>query len=101
MAVSGLSALAGGVFTFEKIRPERSSLPGFAELVARSERDFDGRFAENRHSWVVRNDPWSGPAHLVRGLVDETGTPILYTSGRNFGYRAWACISFPDQRWLR
>ena len=25
----------------------------------------------------------------------------MYSSGTNFGFRAWACISFPDQRWLR
>jgi len=37
----------------------------------------------------------------VRGLADETGTPILYTAGRNFDWRAGACILFPDKRWLR
>jgi hypothetical protein len=36
-----------------------------------------------------------------RELVDETGTPILYTSGQNYDNRAWACITFPDGRWLR
>jgi hypothetical protein len=34
-------------------------------------------------------------------LVDETGIPILYTSGHNVFGRATECISFPDQRWLR
>ena len=34
-------------------------------------------------------------------LVDETGIPVLYTSGKNFNHRARASISFPDQRWLR
>ena len=40
-------------------------------------------------------------AGRVRELVDETGTPILYTSGKNYARRACACIIFPDQRWLR
>jgi hypothetical protein len=34
-------------------------------------------------------------------LVDETGVPILYARGENYGFRACAGISFPDQRWLR
>jgi DivIVA domain-containing protein len=91
----------GRSFTVKKIRPVRSSPPRFTEIVARSERDFNGHFAKNRRSPVLRNDPWTGPKWLVRELADETGTPILYASGRNFGLRAWAGITFPDQRWLR
>jgi hypothetical protein len=34
-------------------------------------------------------------------LRDETGTPILYTSGRHYNHIAGARITFPDQRWLR
>jgi hypothetical protein len=37
----------------------------------------------------------------VTELVDETGMPVLYTSGRNYNYDAGARITFPDQRWLR
>jgi DivIVA domain-containing protein len=37
----------------------------------------------------------------ARELLDETGTPILYTSGKNFNFRAGACITFPDQRRLK
>jgi DivIVA domain-containing protein len=36
-----------------------------------------------------------------RKLVDETGTPVLHTSGRNFERIARASISFPDGRSLR
>lgn len=36
-----------------------------------------------------------------RKLVDETGTPILYTNGRNFERAARASVSFPDGRSLR
>ena len=37
----------------------------------------------------------------MRELLDETGMPILYASGRNYDRSALACITFPDQRWLR
>jgi hypothetical protein len=37
----------------------------------------------------------------LRELVDETGTPILYTSGRHVDEQAGACITFGEQRWLR
>jgi DivIVA domain-containing protein len=91
----------GKSFTFEKIRPGRSSSPGFAEIVARSQRDYDGHFAKNRHSSMILNDPFIGPKHRVRRVTDETGNPVLYVSGRNFASRAWASITFPDLRWLR
>ena len=35
-----------------------------------------------------------------RKLLDETGTPVLYTIGRHFDHGSGACITFPDQRWL-
>jgi hypothetical protein len=45
---------------------------------------------------------WSNPSSTNwSGLVDETGMPILYTSGSNFRCRASASIMFADQRWLR
>jgi len=37
----------------------------------------------------------------ARELLDETGAPILYTSGKNFNLRAGACVTFPDHRWLK
>jgi hypothetical protein len=37
----------------------------------------------------------------IEELVDETGTPILYTSGTNFNWRATASIMFRDQERLR
>jgi hypothetical protein len=40
-------------------------------------------------------------AKQSRKLVDDTGTPILYTSGRNFERTARASVSFPDGRSLR
>lgn len=40
-------------------------------------------------------------AKQSRKLVDETGTPVLCTSSRNFERSARASISFPDGRSLR
>ncbi len=95
----GTFSTGGRSFTFQKIRPARSSPPGVDEIAARSDRDYDGHFAKNRQLWADRIG--ISTKRLARRLVDETGTPILYTSGRNFNHRACACISFPDQRWLR
>ena len=36
----------------------------------------------------------------LRELVDELGTPVLYTTGMHFNHRAKACITFPDGRRL-
>jgi hypothetical protein len=43
----------------------------------------------------------TGVSRPGRPLLDEAGTPILYTSGRNLERKAGARITFPDQRWLR
>jgi DivIVA domain-containing protein len=103
-------------FTVRKMNPARSSAPGIAEIVARSARDIEGHFSA--HTWYSQ---WAqadargrklSPAQLwgdyqfrealrFRALVDETGTPVLYTSGQHHAYRAKTSISFPDQRWLR
>jgi hypothetical protein len=37
----------------------------------------------------------------LRELVDEAGTPILYTSGTHVYEQAQACVTFDEQRWLR
>jgi DivIVA domain-containing protein len=94
-------SIGGRSFTLKKIRPAPSEPPGLAEILARSERDFDGHFAKNRHGWLLLNDPLDAPRRRVRELADEAGTPILYTGGLAFAHRAWASITFPDQRWLR
>lgn len=36
----------------------------------------------------------------LRQIVDETGTPVLYTYGIHYAGRADTCITFPDRRWL-
>lgn len=71
--------------------------PGIAELAARSWRDRAGHFTAE----TMKNSAQRREARGVGEVVDETGTPILYLSGRNFDYRACARVTFTDQRWLR
>jgi hypothetical protein len=102
-------------FTFTRPGRAGSSSPDIAEIAARSSRDYAGHFAEQttsgraqaeasgRKPSIARRlaeDNSRPPLHL-RQLVDDAGIPILYTSGVNYSHRACACISFPDQRWLR
>jgi hypothetical protein len=98
-----LTVGAGGrSFTYKKMDiPARSTAdswpPGIAELAARSWRDCTGHFAAETMSSKAQR--WE--ARTALELADETGIPILYTSGKNFGRRSYACVTFPDQRWLR
>jgi hypothetical protein len=71
--------------------------PRIADLAASSWRDSAGHFAAETMSSGARRLV----ARTVRGFTDETGTPILYSHGCNFYRRAYARITFPDQRWLR
>jgi DivIVA domain-containing protein len=82
-------------FVLTKTDTARSSYPGIAEIAAPASPDFKGHFAADTNSTHSRK------ALRLRELVDETGIPILYTSGRNYDHRARASILFPDQRWLR
>jgi hypothetical protein len=71
--------------------------PGIAELAARSRRDYTGRFAAGTMSSRAQREE----APAAHELADETGMAILYTSGQNSERRAYARVTFPDQRWLR
>jgi hypothetical protein len=70
---------------------------GIAALAARALRDRAGHFAAEALSGQAQQQETS----RVRALADEAGTPILYTSGLNYERRAYACVTFPDGRWLR
>jgi len=70
---------------------------GIAALAARSVRDRAGHFAAEALSGQAQQQETS----RVRALVDEAGTPILCTSGLSYERRAYACVTFPDGRWLR
>jgi DivIVA domain-containing protein len=71
--------------------------PGIAGLAARSWRDCAGHFAAG----TMQIEQQRSEARRISELVDETGTPILRSHGENYARRAYACITFPDQRWLR
>ncbi len=78
-----------------------SPSPAVAELLARAARDDFGHYAENTRTRNILTNLLIGSGKSVLGLADETGIPVLYTWGRNFNWRAGACILFPDQPWLR
>lgn len=83
-------------FTWKRVR--RSSRPGIAEIVLRSHREGGiGGFLDASSL----NGYAPNPVVNLRKLVDDTGTPILYTSGRNAFHQAGAFITFPNRRWLQ
>ena len=101
---------AGGrTFTWKRVT--RSSRPRIAEIVYRSDRDYGaGHFLDpdtlrSRKRPATAGSPTPISAipedFKLRELLDETGMPILYASGRNYNHSAGVCITFPDQRWLR
>lgn len=105
------SAVSVGRRTFTWKQVSGSSWLGIAEFVRASHQEGD------REHFLVADAALQQisqgkadrrkPSRLVRGrlylgeLLDETGTPILYTSGTNYEGHAGARITFPDQRWLR
>jgi len=92
----------GRSFTYQKPNVPTGSATspwagGIAALAARAVRDRAGHFAAEALSGRAQPEETS----RVRALVDEAGTPILLTSGLNYERRAYACVTFPDGRWLR
>lgn len=74
---------AGGrTFTLKKVR--QSSWPGIAETISRDSPNVPAHTLKRQ---TGKKDP------LLRQLLDETGTPILYTAAGS--------IKFPGHRWLR
>jgi hypothetical protein len=97
----GRETFYAGERSFTLQRPSGSPSPAVAEFLARAVRDDFGHYAENTRIRTFLTD-WGFESDMrLRELVDETGTPILYTAGSNFNWRAGACILFPDQRWFR
>ena len=93
------SAISIGRRTFTWQRVTGSSWPGIAEIVVRSRREWG--------CWDYLDPKTGEPGPGARAglynreLLDETRMPILYTSGSHRGRGDGACITFPDQRWLR
>jgi len=97
----GRQSFSAGGRSFTLRRPSGSFSPAVAEFLARAARDDFGHYAENTRTRNFLMGPGFESAGSLRELVDETGTPVLYTAGNNFNWRASASILFPDQRWLR
>jgi hypothetical protein len=87
---------AGGrTFAAKQLDTSRSPDPVADEIAAIARRDKIGHFAD------ASDEITSTPPDRTVALVDEAGIPLLYLSGRNFAYRQYARITFPDRRWLR
>ena len=93
----------GRSFTLKKTGIAKSWSPAIAEIAARNIRDYAGHFSNGRLGLIGQFESAAGKTGSGRPmeLVDETGVPILYARGENYGFRACAGVSFPDQRWLR
>lgn len=92
---------SGRSFTLQRTSAADSSSPAVAEFRARAARDDVGHYEKVTRWGTFVTKVFFLTAPCVYALADETGTPILYTAGRNGDRRASACIGFPDQRWLR
>src|SRR5262249_20784558 len=82
-------SIDGRSFALRGMSTARSSSPSVHGISARISRDSEGHFAAETKRGR------GGRAVRLRELVDGTGTPILYTSGRHFEHSAGASISFP------
>ena len=98
----------GRTFTWKRVTG--SAWPGIAEMVRRSDPGYgaggsldadtpDGRKRPAKASGL--NRAVRALRVPIRELLDETGASILYASGQNYNFSAGACITFPDQRWLK
>lgn len=89
---NGDHTLSAGGRTFTLKRVTRSAWPGIAETISRDQLRVPAHSLQHHTN---DRDP------LLRQLLDETGTPILYRGGKHFEHSAGAYIKFPGQRWLR
>lgn len=101
-------ALSTGERTFTWQQVTGPSLPGIAELIHRSRWEGQLRFlaADTAGSRkLAKANTRLGEAYNDHGnpnqLLDETGLPVLYTSGSYDRPFPHPHITFPDGRWLR
>jgi hypothetical protein len=105
------TAVSAGGRTFARKEVIGSSWPGIAEMVRHSHPnhgaghfpDPDTPRSQQRQVKASNREPsrFARSSLNLEALVDETGLPVFYTSGRNYDHGAGARITFPDQRWLR
>jgi hypothetical protein len=105
------TAVSAGGRTFTWKEVTGSSWPGIADMVRHSHPDHGvGNFpspgtphSQERQAKASSRKPsrYEGYHLNLHELVDETGLPVCYTSGRNYDRSAGARITFPDQRRLQ
>lgn len=105
------TAVSAGGRTFTRKQVTGSSWPGIADMIRHSHPnhgagyfpDPDTPRSQKRQVKASSRDPnsFARSGLNLEVLVDETGLPVFYTSGRNYDHIAGARITFPDQRWLR
>ena len=107
----GTVSTGGKTFTWKRVTG--SARPGIEEIIRRSFRGYGNAHFPDPDADTSRSRKRQAKARSqkptradrvdpkLRELLDVTGMPILYTSGRNYGLSARACITFPDQRRLR
>jgi len=98
----------GRTFTWKQVTP--SAWPDIAEIVRRSHENPRGYFpdtdtppSQEHQANASGQEPSRAERtrlNPLRDLLDQAGTPILYTSGDNYWRHAGARITFTDQRWL-
>jgi hypothetical protein len=87
----------GRTITFGPVRKQRQLLPVTKEIAKRGELDSHGHYCSSEPK------PARMPGSLRTGIqvaLDETGTPVLYTSGKHYDHCAYSRISFAGERWL-
>jgi hypothetical protein len=91
-------SIGGRTITFRPARKEPALLPVTKEIAERGRHDYYGHFCANPRRLPRR------PGRLVDAVWvagDETGAPVLFTSGFHGQHCAYTRISFPGERWLR
>lgn len=101
----GTISTGGRTFTWRRVW---ASEPETIEIACRSHRESQLRFlaADTPDSKKLAKVTLAMRENIeylgtLLELRDETGTPVLYASGRNYALEAKAHITFPGQRWLR
>jgi hypothetical protein len=102
-------SVGGRPFAWKEV--SGSSWLGIAEFVRASHQEGDREHflvADSALQQISQGKANSRkPDRFIRGILnlgelfDQTGIPILYTSGTNYSFNAGARITFPDQRWLQ
>jgi len=103
------ATVSTGGRTFTWKRGTGSARPDVAEMFRRADLDWAGRSLDTdapdsgkrQAGGLDRAVRMLFPPVPFRELADETGTPVLYADGQHYDHGDGACLTFPDQRWLK